>query len=276
MSEARAFVEEPGVTRAALNYAVRTAEKPVSETFGKGGLERRYTGKFERHVVPLGDGRAAQDSLGLDTSGFTLVRHDTQVKNFFDKEELNARYFAEMREVIARESGAARVHVFDFTLRSGDQDERAARQIREPVMAVHNDYTETSGPRRVRDLLPDEADALLARRFAIVQVWRAIAAPIERDPLAIADARSIAFSDFIPAERRFPDRVGEIYQVAFNSSHRWYWFPRMTRDEALVFKVYDSDKDRARFGAHTSFALDGIRPDAPPRQSIEIRAFAFF
>ena len=30
MSEARAFVEEPGGIQAALNYAVRTAEKPVS------------------------------------------------------------------------------------------------------------------------------------------------------------------------------------------------------------------------------------------------------
>jgi len=276
MSEARAFVEEQGVIHAALNYAVRTAEKPVSETFGKSGLERRYTGKFERHVVPVDNGRATEGGFGLDTSGFTLVRHDTQVKTFFDKDELNERYFTEMRELIARETGASRVHVFDFTLRSGDKDERETRQIREPVMAVHNDYTVASGPQRVRDLLSDEADALLTRRFAIVQVWRAIAAPIERDPLAIADARSIAFSDLIPAERRFPDRVGEIYQVAFNPNHRWYWFPRMTRNEALVFKVYDSDKDRARFGAHTSFGLDGVKPDVPPRQSIEIRAFAFF
>jgi hypothetical protein len=117
----------------------------------------------------------------------------------------------------------------------------------------------------------------LKRRFSIVQTWRAIRNPIEKDPLAIADARSIATSDFIPAERRFPDRVGEIYQLEHNPAHRWHYFPRMRRDEALVFKVYDSAKDgRARFSAHTSFEDPTSPAAARPRESIEIRAFAFF
>ena len=262
---------------AALNYSVRTDAKPVSETYGEGGLERRYTGRFDKHVVSIADGRPLRSELSLDGNGFALVDHPTKMADFFDKDALRDVYYREMETLIAQTSGARRVHVFDHTLRSGDEGERGARQIREPVMAVHNDYTEWSGPQRVRDLLPDEADALIARHFAIVQTWRAIAQPIERDPLAIADARSIEFSDFIPAERRFPDRVGEIYQLEFNPAHRWFWFPRMRRDEALVFKVYDSAKDgRARFSAHTSFALASARADAPPRQSIEIRAFAFF
>jgi hypothetical protein len=51
----------------------------------------------------------------------------------------------------------------------------------------------------------------------------------------------------------------------------------MRRDEALVFKVYDSAKDgRARFTAHTSFDDPTTPPGAPPRQSIEARALAFF
>jgi hypothetical protein len=51
----------------------------------------------------------------------------------------------------------------------------------------------------------------------------------------------------------------------------------MRRDEALVFKVYDSETDgRARWGAHTSFVDPTTPEDAPPRESIEIRAFAFF
>ena len=139
-----------------------------------------------------------------------------------------------------------------------------------------SDYTEWSGPQRVRDFFPDEAEALIARRFAIVQVWRAINRPIERNPLALADARSIAFADLIPAERRFPDRVGEIYMVEHNPAHRWTYFPRMRRDEAIVFKVYDSDAHRSRWTAHTSFEDPTTRADAPPRESIEIRAFAFF
>jgi hypothetical protein len=268
---------ELSFVEADLNYSIRTGDKPVSETYGRDGLDRRYTGKFEKHRVRIADGRPVTGSFALDANGFELVDHETRMKDFFDANELREVYYAEMRALIAERSGAERVHVFDHTLRSGDEDERAARKIREPVRAVHNDYTEWSGPQRVRDLLGDEAEELLKRRFAIIQTWRAIRAPIEKDPLAIADARSIAFSDFIPAERRFPDRVGEIYQLEYNPAHRWYYFPRMRRDEALVFKVYDSATDgRSRFSAHTSFEDPVSPPGAPPRESIEIRAFAFF
>ena len=269
--------EDLAFVEAELNYAVATGEKPVSETFGKDGLERRYTGKYEKARVRIADARPLAQSLSLDAQGFEFVAHKTAMKDFFDADERVKVYYAEMRALIAARTGASRVHIFDHTLRSGDEDERSARKIREPVKAVHNDYTEWSGPQRVRDLLPDEAEGLIKKRFAIVQTWRAIRGDIERDPLAIADARSIPFSDFIPAERRFPDRVGEIYQLKYGAAHRWHYFPRMRRDEALVFKVYDSEKDgRARFSAHTSFDDPTSPANARPRESIEIRAFAFF
>jgi len=129
----------------------------------------------------------------------------------------------------------------------------------------------------VRDLLPDEAEGLVTRRFAIIQVWRAIARPIQSNPLAVADARSIAPEDLLVAERRYPNRVGQTYRLRYNPAHRWFYFPEMRRDEALVFKVFDSEKDgRARFTPHTSFDLPDPPPGAPPRQSIEARALAFF
>jgi hypothetical protein len=145
------------------------------------------------------------------------------------------------------------------------------------VTRVHNDYTEWSGPNRVRDLLPDEAEDLLTRRFAIVQVWRAIRNPIESHPLGIVDARSLAEQDLVISERRYPDRIGQTYQIAYNADHEWYYFPRMARDEALVFKVYDSATDgRARFTAHSAFDDPTSPPNAAPRESIEMRTIAFF
>lgn len=142
---------------------------------------------------------------------------------------------------------------------------------------MHKNYTEWSGPQRVRDLLPDEADELLKHRFAIVQVWRAINQPIESNPLAICEARTLATGDLIASERRYPDRVGETYQVSHNPDHKWFYFPRMRRDEALVFKVYDSATDgRARFTAHTSFDDPTSPAGARPRESIEVRTIAFF
>jgi hypothetical protein len=263
---------------ATLNYILDTGTKPVAESYGPGiGLQRRNTSSFDPHVMPIHDGRPAREALTLEESGFELVDHPTAMKDFYDADELRAVYYPEMERLIAEETGAVRVHVFDHTLRTSDEAAREARQIREPVLAVHNDYTEWSGPQRVRDFFPDEAEALLAKRFAIVQVWRAINEPVERDPLAIADARSLDAGDFIAAERRFPNRVGEIYQFCYNPAHRWYYFPRMRRDEALVFKVYDSAKDgRARWGAHSAFVDPATSSDAPTRESIEIRAFALF
>ena len=80
------------------------------------------------------------------------------MKNFFDAGELKAVYYREVEALIQARSGAARVVVFDHTLRSGSEDEREARLLREPVLSAHNDYTEWSGPQRVRELMGDEAE----------------------------------------------------------------------------------------------------------------------
>ena len=264
------------VITAPINYAVITGEKLVNETFGPDSIRRRTTGSYEQQQMQVRNGRTVKD-LSLDRNGFVLVDHPTAMKDFFDPEELERVYYAEAIALVKRVSGASRVVLFDHTLRSGDQNEREARLIREPVLSAHNDYTEWSGPQRVRDLMGEEAETLLKRRFAIIQAWRSIAHPIVRNPLAIADARSLAPDDLHISERRYPDRVGQTYRLTYNPAHQWYYFPAMRRDEALVFKVFDSKQDgRARFVPHTSFENPLAPADALPRKSIEIRTLAFF
>ena len=278
MAEAALHEQETDQIEAAVTYCVDTGEKPVNETMEPGNMGRKYTGTFEDHVVTIRDGRPLRDTFDLEEHGFVFTDHKTAMKDFFDADELKSVYYPEVEQLIKKHTGASRVVIFDHTLRSGDEPTRNKRSIREPVLRVHNDYTEWSGPQRVRDLLPaDEAEALLEHRFAIVQVWRAINQPIQSNPLAICEAKSLATKDLVASERRYPHRVGETYQISHNPDHRWYYFPRMTRDEALVFKVYDSEKDgRARFTAHTSFEDPTTPPGAPPRESIEMRTLAFF
>ena len=272
---------EPGARNsdivAELAYTVDTGVKPVNETFGPGNILRRVSGTHEQQPMTIRDGRPLRREFDLEENGFEFVEHQTKVKDFFDATELKAVYYPEVEALIKKVSGASRVVVFDHTLRAGDEAEREAKLVREPVFNVHNDYTEWSGPQRVREILPAEAETLLAHRFAIIQVWRAIKAPIQSNPLAIADARSLAREDLIASERRYPHRVGETYRVRHNPEHRWFYFPQMRRDEALVFKVYDSAKDgRARFTAHSSFNDPNTPAGAPPRQSIEARTLVFF
>ena len=256
-------------------YTVDTGEKLVNETFGPNNIRRRSTGAHEAKKVTIENGRSLD--LSLEGNGFVLVRHATAVKDFFDPAEIRNVYTPEMERLVRELSGARRTMMFDHTLRSGDEREREARLIREPVLNAHNDYTEWSGPQRVRDLLPGEAESLLKGRFAIIQVWRPINQPIRANPLALADARSVAPDDLLVSERRYPNRVGQTYRLRYNPAHRWFYFPELSRDEAIVFKVFDSATDgRARFTPHTSFADPATPPGAPPRQSIEARLLVFF
>jgi hypothetical protein len=262
---------------ATLNYVKNTGEKLFTYTGGPGSLDVRTGGTVEPQRVTIRNGRRDAKGFTLDRNGFHFVPHPTQMTDFFDEDEIKRVYYPEMIDLIKAESGAKRVAVFDHTLHTADDALREKTKIREVVRRVHNDYTEWSGPQRVRDVLPDEADALLAGRFAIIQVWRPIRHPVETDPLGICDARSVAEKDFIISERIYPNRVGQTYAVGYNPQHDWYWFPRMRRDEALVFKVFDSAKDgRARWTAHSAFEDPTSPPNARPRESIEIRTLAFF
>jgi hypothetical protein len=108
-------------------------------------------------------------------------------------------------------------------------------------------------------------------------VWRPIRGRVLADPLGICDGRTIPHEGFILLQRRYRDRTGEVYHIAYNPEHVWFYFPEMERDEALVFKVFDSDDSvPTRFTAHSAFADPNTPPDAPPRESIETRTFAFW
>jgi hypothetical protein len=263
---------------AALTYSIDTGKMPVNQTFEEGNVERAYTGEFANHNMTISDGRSLRDQLSLDVHGFELADHKTKMKNFLDEDEIKSVYYPEVDQLIKDRTGASRVVIFDHTVRIGDEKKQQKHQTREPVLRVHNDYTDWSGPQRVRDLLPpDEAEELLKHRFAIVQAWRPIQDVLKTNPLAIADSRSLAPGDLIISERRYPDRVGQTYQIAYNPDHQWFYFPDMTRDEAIVFKVYESETDgRARWTAHTSFDDPTTPTGAPARESIEMRTLAFF
>ena len=193
---------------AGIPYTVDTGEKLVNETFGPNNIRRRKTGTHDLMPMSVRNGRLLAGEISLEQNGFVLVEHKTKVGDFFDSAQLESVYYPEVEQLIKQQSGASRVVIFDHTLRSGDEAEREAKLIREPVMSAHNDYTEWSGPNRVREFLPDEAEDLLTRRFAIIQVWRAINQPIQvQSPCAgrrqeRRDGRSGRRRAPLPAPRR--------------------------------------------------------------------------
>ena len=260
-----------------MNYLAPMSERPRNYTFEPPAGVPWSNTVNEAHNVAIRDARPIAGKVSLDANGFALVGHQSAVRDFFDDEEVKRVYYPEVERIIKAETGAYRVHIFDHTTRRrvpGAADRSGGP--RQPVQRVHIDHTARSGPQRVRDLLPDDADELLKGRVQVVNVWRPIKAPLLDSPLAVCDATTIRFDDLVPSDLVYPHRVGETYSVTYNPSHRWFYLREMATDEALLLKIYDSETDgRARFTPHTAFDDPTAPPDAPPRESIELRTLVF-
>jgi hypothetical protein len=267
-----------GTIHAKFNYVVDTGVPLVRYIDWPEMEHLAVPPQYRDYEMAVRDGRPLRRTFDLDTHGFVFVDHPTQVKDFADEAERSRVYDAEVQALIRKHSGARGVLVFDHTIRIGDEQAQKAANARPPVKGVHNDYTEKSAPRRLRDIVGDaEAERRMCKRWAIIQVWRPIRGTVLVDPLGICDGRSIPPQGFILVQRRYQDRTGEVYHIAHNPAHEWFYFPQMTRNEALVFKVFDSDETKvSRFTAHSSFDDPDSPPDAPARESIETRTFAFF
>jgi hypothetical protein len=262
--------------RAAINYIEASGERPRAFQYDPPPGVPLRTGTYTPQTVLVRNGRA-HHGISLDREGFALVREPTQFTNFRDDAAVKAHYYPEVEAAVKRATGAARVVVFDHNVRHAPSASEKKHGAKEPVKRAHNDYTVKSGPQRVRDLLGDEAEALLRGRFAVINLWRPISGPVEESPLALCDAQSIARADLIATDLIYRDRIGETYALAYNPAHRWYYFPRMETSEAVLIKCYDSAEDgRARFAAHSAFDDPTSPPNARPRESIEARTLAFF
>lgn len=269
-------IESPSV-ETTLNYLAPMDEKPYAYNYSPPPGTVLTNRKTARERVQVHDAWPIADRLSLDREGFALVRGRSAVKDFYDEDEIRSVYYPECERLMVAATGAARAVVFDHIVRCATRSKAGQKGIKQPAKGVHNDYTLNSGPQRVRDFFPEEADELLKHRFAIVNVWRPIGRPVEESPLAVCDAQSIALSDFVDTDLLYPHRKGEIQSVRFSPSHRWYYFPAIGPDAAILLKCFDSAVDgRARFTAHTAFDDPASRSDAPARESIETRVFVFF
>ena len=274
---------------APLNYLAPMAAPARTYTYDPPDGAPRFNGRLQAHRMTITDARVRRDELQLDREGFVLCEHTSSVRDFRDDDLLRAVHYAEVEALLRELTGAREVRVFDHTLRR-----RAAHRppldgtggsfaaVREPVGRVHADYTDVSAPRRLRQLLGDGPDTerRVRERYVIYGLWRPLnPEPLQDAPLALADARSIAAGDLVTNELIYRDRVGETCIGMHNPAHRWYYFPRQRHHEVTVFKHYESAAARlgvARVAPHTAFEDPTTPPDAAPRASIELRAFAFF
>lgn len=257
----------------------------------------------------------------LERNGFELVHRPlASPLDFFDHDAVLRNYYGECAELIRESTGATTVRAFDHNVRSavGKQSKTrisGGQQVQGPAHVVHGDYTLTSAPQRLRDLSkqpsgndtyrellnegeslldPDEVERAISNgRFAIINLWRNIAdEPVATHPLALCDAQTVIPDDLVVFEIHYDDRIGENYFAKHADKHRWYYYPAMTCDEALLIKQWDSAGPMAQssgassdahtpgapgtFSFHSAFEDPATPLDAPDRWSIEVRCAVLY
>lgn len=261
---------------APVTYITPGTRKPYAYEFDPPPGTPRRSATYRDQVVRIRNAREIDWRPCIDQQSFEMRYHRSRVRDFYDDAEVRRVYYPEVTQVLREVTGARRVEIFDHTVRGNQLANRGDTRIQEPARRVHNDYTPQSAVRRVHDIAPAEAERLLQHRVVEINLWRPISGPLQSFPLGLIDARTIHPHDLVATDLIYRDRIGEIYYVAHNPAHEWYFYPDMTAQEVLLLKCYDSDATRAQFGAHAAFNDPETPPGALPRESIEVRAFAFF
>ncbi|KAI0096970.1 hypothetical protein GGR51DRAFT_488391 [Nemania sp. FL0031] len=237
-----------------------------------------YERPTESHTVKITNIAGRESEFTLDNQGFQVYPNVAQEKDFADDEHIKAVYYPETEQLLKDVTGASKIFIFDHTIRRQNKDSRqtAQQQLRGPVQRVHIDQSYSASLSRVPHHLPaEEAAELLKGRVQIINVWRPIKT-VERDPLAVADAHSVGEDELVPIGLIYPTRKGETMAVRHKASQRWYYKRGLTPQEVLLIKCFDSKTDgRARRIPHTAFVDPSSKPDAPARESIEVRCLVF-
>lgn len=266
---------------AVFNFTKDLAQPPELYFYEDPAAEHVHAPGDDPTTIPVTDGWAIADDFQIDKHGFALKDFHTEYARWEDDEAMRAGFYGEIEAFLKQTVGAKRVLVFDHTLRSAKNIDKKLTQEsntsqRAPVSLVHCDYTAESGPTRVRQLLNGEADDLLSRRVAFINVWKPVCAVVEENPLAMCDVQTSPPGDFQKLFLRYRERTGENYVMRHSPGQKWWYFPRMTSEQVILLKTYDSAPDVARFVGHSAFKDPNTPPNAIMRESVEIRTICFF
>ncbi len=272
------------IIRASMSYVRPSSTHPRSYTFEPPAGEPWENASYAPCEVNIHDARLASPATALEREGFELWDMKTAVRDFSNIDEIRTVYYQEARELALAATGARKAYVFDHLLRRREAShvalsfgKRAHNGVAAANGRIHNDYTEESGQRRLAMVIRDSEELAQVRRYSIVNIWRPTRSTVLDTPLALCDARTVQPQDLIRCDVMYPNRIGEIYLASHAERHRWWYFSRMEKHEALVFKQYDTQfSGTSRFTLHAAFDHPHAPADTPPRESIELRVLVTY
>ena len=296
------------VLEADIEDGVRSVEAEINYLLPGPDINRRFvsagvevnTGSYGPFKVRVRDGRAIRKHFTLDTHGFVLADRPSAVTDFYNKEEVDRLYPAEVAESVKALTGATFVAPGGWMLRNSGDMSRFKRAdgpythqggVQPPAGEAHIDTEPSRADRQARAIYERvRPDGPGYKRFIYSSFWRTFSDPPQDCPLAVCDNRSVGDDEGVPNVLYIVDKIPEGEAMfapmpdadqsaaaifKYNPAHRWWYFSHMNRDEALLLKFHDSDRSVAWRTPHTAF-WDTSFPDRKERASIECRSVAFF
>jgi hypothetical protein len=250
--------------------------RPTPIFIGKGRITNERPHRAHDFVVT--DISGEEDQYTLDKTGFQYCQHESKEKDFIDENAIQSGYYAECKELLQTITGANRIHIFNHKVRRGPTQWHHLGfdnlKNRGPVTKTHVDQSYAGAELRLRWELPDKADELVKKRYQIINIWRPIAT-ILKDPIAVADARTVPDADLVEADMTENDFPGKQWVVRYNAEHRWHYKYQMTPRDVLLIKCFDSKTSVARRALHSAFE-DAAQREQESRQSIEVRCLVCY
>ncbi|KAK5459721.1 hypothetical protein LTS15_003850 [Exophiala xenobiotica] len=266
-------------------------------------MNRRYmaagnevnTGKYETKHVLVHDVRPELNKYTLKTTGFQLVKYESQVNDWSNMDQLNTTYGDEIRDLMRNLTGADEVIVFGPVRRTThDKDPNkvdSAWNDQPPASDVHVDYTPIHAECLAADFAKNNGlDIKDVKRYKMINLWRATSPGPQNWPLALCRGDSVGdhegvinhliYCDKVPDLDSLPEELphdpmypeGTLF--TYSPNHCWTYFSNMTRDEVMLFTLYDSNKERPWRVPHCAFHND--MQGTKPRESVEIRTLCLF
>lgn len=281
-----------------LNYYPTSSLAERQIVLGTVGAYRR---PIDARPTTVHDVRGHENRFSLDVHGFQFMRRPNSNLSPFSEATVKKFMYPEAVDILKQATGATRAHVFSHITRTApyeqvealaasNESDTKATSVVVPARLVHVDQSDSGALEVLRDnMSPEDAARLSKSRWGIVNIWRPLK-PVPRDPLAVADARTVKEEDLIEIYGRMPGKGEKNYEAAtkgagfgvlygkYGEGQKWYYLSGMKPDEVMLIKCYDSKTDGsvARRSPHTAFVDPRTKEVKEVRESVELRCLVFF
>ncbi|MFM0673328.1 CmcJ/NvfI family oxidoreductase [Paraburkholderia sediminicola] len=268
-----------------ISVRIRQVDADLNYIDNQGVRPQVFNEDFTRNILPLQAVRVAIEDVSasetaprLEMEGFALIPHRGTIEDLTGPKPSFERYRAELKDLLETLIDADHVEMANASpIRRSVPAQDANLNNGFPVPIVHGDITVAGvahmipwayGPPPIRPI----------KRMALFNFWRLLSKGPTDTPLAICDARTFAKEDIVAGDSHFLTD-GFTFEAVFvrpNPAHRWCYYSRMSSDDVLIFKQYDSDPIFPVQVPHSAFIDSSCPPDPASRISVESRAVAYW